>query len=70
MDWYALPTFEQKRFISGQQAAQRFTNFFVRLLLATVIATFGVISDSTATVSVAMIGPITAPRSWPRPRPW
>jgi uncharacterized hydrophobic protein (TIGR00271 family) len=60
-----LEAFEQKLFISGPQTAQRLTNFFVLLLLATVIATFGVISDSTATVIGAMIvaplmGPIMA----------
>jgi uncharacterized hydrophobic protein (TIGR00271 family) len=60
-----LDAFERKLFISGQEAPRRLTNFFVLLLLATVIATFGVISDSTATVIGAMIvaplmGPIMA----------
>jgi len=60
-----LQAFEQKLFISGPPTARRLTNFFVLLLLATVIATFGVISDSTATVIGAMIvaplmGPIMA----------
>ncbi len=60
-----LAAFEEKLFIQGPQTAQRLTNFFVLLLLATVIATFGVISDSTATVIGAMIvaplmGPIMA----------
>ncbi|MFN8467622.1 MAG: DUF389 domain-containing protein [Caldilineaceae bacterium] len=60
-----LPAFEQKMFIAGPQTARRLTNFFVLLLLATVIATFGVISESTATVIGAMIvaplmGPIMA----------
>jgi uncharacterized hydrophobic protein (TIGR00271 family) len=60
-----LPAFEQKLFITGPLTARRLTNFFVLLLLATVIATFGVISDSTATVIGAMIvaplmGPIMA----------
>ena len=45
-----LAAFEQKLFIQGPQTAQRLTNFFVLLLLATVIATFGLISASTATV--------------------
>ena len=54
-----LAAFEEKLFIQGPQTAQRLTNFFVLLLLATVIATFGVISDSTATVICAMI---VAPR--------
>jgi len=52
-------------FIQGPKTAQRLINFFVLLLLATVIATFGVLSDSTATVIGAMIvaplmGPIMA----------
>ena len=60
-----LEAFEQKLFISGPRTARRLTNFFVLLLLATVIATYGVISDSTATVIGAMIvaplmGPIMA----------
>ena len=60
-----LAAFEAKLFISGPQSARRLTNFFVLLLLATVIATFGVLSDSTATVIGAMIvaplmGPIMA----------
>lgn len=60
-----LEAFEQKLFISGPRSARRFTNFFVLLLLATVIATYGVLSDSTATVIGAMIvaplmGPIMA----------
>lgn len=60
-----LQTFEAKMFIEGPQTARRLTNFFVLLLLATVIATFGVLSNSTATVIGAMIvaplmGPIMA----------
>ncbi len=60
-----LAAFQQKMFIEGPLAAQRYSNFFVLLLLATVIATFGVVSDSTATVIGAMIvaplmGPIMA----------
>lgn len=60
-----LEAFEKKLFISGPRSARRLTNFFVLLLLATVIATYGVISDSTATVIGAMIvaplmGPIMA----------
>jgi uncharacterized hydrophobic protein (TIGR00271 family) len=60
-----LAAFEQKLFIQGPKTAQRLTNFFVLLLLATVIATYGVLSDSTATVIGAMIvaplmGPIMA----------
>jgi uncharacterized hydrophobic protein (TIGR00271 family) len=60
-----LEAFERKLFIHGPQTARRLTNFFVLLLLATVIATYGVLSDSVATVIGAMIvaplmGPIMA----------
>ena len=60
-----LPVFEDKLFIEGVQTARRLTNFFVLLLLATVIATYGILSGSTATVIGAMIvaplmGPIMA----------
>jgi uncharacterized hydrophobic protein (TIGR00271 family) len=60
-----LPALEEKLFIEGPLAARRLTNFFALLLMATVIATYGVLSDSTATVIGAMIvaplmGPIMA----------
>jgi len=60
-----LEEFEAKVFIEGIQARRRLVNFFVLLLLATVIATYGVLSNSTATVIGAMIvaplmGPIMA----------
>jgi uncharacterized hydrophobic protein (TIGR00271 family) len=60
-----LEAFEQKLFIHGPQTARRLTNFFVLLLLASVIATYGVLSSSVATVIGAMIvaplmGPIMA----------
>jgi uncharacterized hydrophobic protein (TIGR00271 family) len=60
-----LPAFEDKLFIEGTPTARRLTNFFVLLILATVIATYGVLSGSTATVIGAMIvaplmGPIMA----------
>jgi uncharacterized hydrophobic protein (TIGR00271 family) len=60
-----LPAFEDKLFIEGSQSARRLTNFFTLLLFATVIATYGVLSGSTATVIGAMIvaplmGPIMA----------
>ncbi len=60
-----LPAFEDKLFIEGAQTARRLTNFFALLLFATVIATYGVLSGSTATVIGAMIvaplmGPIMA----------
>jgi len=60
-----LSAFEAKIFIEGTQTRRRLVNFFVLLLLATVIATYGVLSNSTATVIGAMIvaplmGPIMA----------
>lgn len=60
-----LEEFEAKVFIEGPQTSRRLVNFFVLLLLATVIATYGVLSNSTATVIGAMIvaplmGPIMA----------
>ena len=55
-----LPAFEAKMFVEGPRTARRLTNFFVLLLLATVIATYGVLSGSTATVIGAMIvAPLT-----------
>ncbi|HYT34641.1 MAG TPA: DUF389 domain-containing protein, partial [Ktedonobacteraceae bacterium] len=57
-----LSTFEDKTFIEGPQTARRLTNFFALLLFATVIATYGVISNSTATVIGAMIvAPLMGP---------
>ena len=60
-----LQAFEAKMFVEGPRTARLLTNFFVLLLLATVIATYGVLSSSTATVIGAMIvaplmGPIMA----------
>jgi len=60
-----LQAFEDKLFIEGPQTARRLTNFFALLLFATIIATYGVLSNSTATVIGAMIvaplmGPIMA----------
>lgn len=60
-----LPVFEDKLFIEGPMIRRRLVNFFVLLILATVIATYGVLSNSTATVIGAMIvaplmGPIMA----------
>jgi len=57
-----LSTFEDKLFIEGPQTARRLTNFFALLLFATVIATYGVLSNSTATVIGAMIvAPLMGP---------
>jgi uncharacterized hydrophobic protein (TIGR00271 family) len=60
-----LATFENKLFIDGPETQRRLINFFALLLFATVIATYGVLSGSTATVIGAMIvaplmGPIMA----------
>lgn len=60
-----LPAFEEKLFIEGPLATRRLINFFALLLMATFIATYGVLSGSTATVIGAMIvaplmGPIMA----------
>jgi uncharacterized hydrophobic protein (TIGR00271 family) len=60
-----LEAFQDKVFIEGPQTKRRLINFFVLLCLATVIATYGVLSNSTATVIGAMIvaplmGPIMA----------
>mgnify|MGYP001126142164 CR=1 FL=1 len=50
-----LAEFENKVFIEGAQSSRKLVNFFVLLLLATVIATYGLLSQSTATVIGAMI---------------
>jgi uncharacterized hydrophobic protein (TIGR00271 family) len=60
-----LDEFEAKVFIEGGQTHRRLVNFFVLLLLATVIANYGILSNSIATVIGAMIvaplmGPIMA----------
>ena len=55
-------TFQDKLFIEGQEAARRYLNFFVLLFLATLIATYGLLSASTATVIGAMIvAPLMGP---------
>jgi uncharacterized hydrophobic protein (TIGR00271 family) len=57
-----LLAFEDKLFIEGPQTARRLTNFFALLLFATVIATYGVLSNSTATVIGAMlVAPLMKP---------
>jgi uncharacterized hydrophobic protein (TIGR00271 family) len=57
-----LPVFEDKLFIEGPHMARRLTNFFALLLFATIIATYGVLSDSTATVIGAMlVAPLMEP---------
>jgi uncharacterized hydrophobic protein (TIGR00271 family) len=57
-----LPAFESKLFFEGAKRDRQFLNFIVLLALATVIATYGVITDSTATVIGAMIiAPLMTP---------
>ncbi len=57
-----LPTMEGKLFFEGEGKTRSITNYIVLLTLATVIATFGIISGSTATVIGAMIiAPLMTP---------
>ncbi len=50
-----LRKFQDKLFIEGPSTRRRLVSFFVLLILATIIATYGLISDSPATVIGAMI---------------
>ena len=57
-----IPLFESKLFFEGERRPRQIVNFIVLLALATVIATYGVITDSTATVIGAMIvAPLMTP---------
>jgi len=57
-----VPIFESKLFFEGEKRERKIANFTVLLALATVIATYGVITDSTATVIGAMIvAPLMTP---------
>lgn len=57
-----LPGFEDKLFFKGSRLRPYLVRFFVLLFLSTVIAAFGVINDSTATVIGAMIiAPLMTP---------
>jgi uncharacterized hydrophobic protein (TIGR00271 family) len=57
-----LPTFETKLFFEGERKNKQIVNFIVLLALATVIATYGVVTDSTASVIGAMIiAPLMTP---------
>ena len=57
-----LPEMEKKLFFEGENRLRSMTNYIVLLTLATVIATYGVISGSTATVIGAMIiAPLMTP---------
>ena len=57
-----LPKMEGKLFFEGEGQKRSVTNYVVLLTLATIIATYGVISGSTATVIGAMIiAPLMTP---------
>ena len=57
-----LPNFEKKLFFKGARLRIFLARFTVLLFLSTIIATFGVINDSTATVIGAMIiAPLMTP---------
>lgn len=57
-----LPEIEDKLYFHGDTALRKLTNYTVVLLLATVIATYGVTGDSTATVIGAMlVAPLMTP---------
>jgi uncharacterized membrane protein len=57
-----IPNFEKKLFFKGARLRPYLVRFTVLLFLSTVIATFGVINDSTATVIGAMIiAPLMTP---------
>ncbi len=58
----SLPELEHKLFFEGERRQAYLVRFFVLLFLSTVIATYGVLSDSTATVIGAMIiAPLMTP---------
>lgn len=57
-----VPKFESKLFYEGDRRRPYLERFFVLLILATIIATAGIIGDSTATVIGAMIvAPLMTP---------
>ena len=57
-----LPKFEGKLFFEGAKRRVNLERFAVLLFLSTVIATYGVLGDSTATVIGAMIiAPLMTP---------
>ncbi len=57
-----VPRFEAKLFYEGERRRPYLERFFVLLILATIIATAGIIGDSTATVIGAMIvAPLMTP---------
>lgn len=57
-----VPNFESKLFFAGERKRPYLERFFTLLILATIIATAGVLGDSTATVIGAMIvAPLMTP---------
>lgn len=57
-----IPSFEEKLFFEGDKRRVNLERFAVLLFLSTVIATYGVLGDSTATVIGAMIiAPLMVP---------
>ena len=57
-----LRVFEEKIFYEGEKRNRRVVNFAVLLALATIIATYGILTNSTATVIGAMIvAPLMTP---------
>jgi len=57
-----VPTFERKLFFEGERRRPYLEQFGVLLFLASLIATMGVLGDSTATVIGAMIvAPLMTP---------
>lgn len=57
-----VPGFQSKLFFEGRERRRHLERFTVLLFLATVIATYGVVGDSTATVIGAMIiAPLMTP---------
>ena len=57
-----LPDIYDKLYFEGEQGLRKLTNYVVMLMLATVISTYGITSDSTATVIGAMlVAPLMSP---------
>jgi uncharacterized hydrophobic protein (TIGR00271 family) len=57
-----IPAFEQKLFLKGAKRRLSLEKFAILLFLSTIIATYGVLGDSTATVIGAMIiAPLMTP---------
>ncbi len=57
-----FPNFENRLFFEGERKNHQIVNFVVLLTLAAIIATYGVVTDSTASVIGAMIiAPLMTP---------